>query len=167
MKKYIYNETKGKLEVKIMLKDILKEMRLRVGLKQSDIAEYVGVTPQTYMKWENGKNEPKASNLKKLAECLKVTETELCRGERFHGGNNPIEFMKKTAQYQDFIDEVTFTSVLFDYIQDKKSFLKTLDEELKKIQGFTSEEISNISDEELYGANEYKKHLDRTTGIQG
>ncbi|TXZ23625.1 helix-turn-helix transcriptional regulator, partial [Vibrio cholerae] len=47
--------------MKIMLEDVLKEMREKAGLKQSEVAEYVGVTPQTYMKWENGKNEPKAS----------------------------------------------------------------------------------------------------------
>ncbi|MCG6295771.1 helix-turn-helix transcriptional regulator, partial [Vibrio vulnificus] len=76
--------------MKIMLQDVLKEMREKARLKQSEVAEYVGVTPQTYMKWENGKNEPKASNLKKLAEILNVSEVELCRGERFAQEDDPL-----------------------------------------------------------------------------
>ena len=41
-----------------MLQDVLKDTRLSLNLKQADVAEYVGITTQTYMKWENGKNEP-------------------------------------------------------------------------------------------------------------
>lgn len=59
MKNHMYNCKKETYEMKIMLEDVLKEMREKAGLKQSEVAEYVGVTPQTYMKWENGKNEPK------------------------------------------------------------------------------------------------------------
>lgn len=146
--------------MKIMLEDVLKEMREKAGLKQSEVAEYVGVTPQTYMKWENGKNEPKASNIKKLAEILKVSETELCRGERFYKEDNPIEFMKKTAQYLNLIDEVSFTSILFDCIEDKAAFFKALDKELKEIQGFSGEEVEQLSDDDMYAASTYKKHLD-------
>lgn len=48
-----------------MLQDVLKKTRLSLNLKQADVAEYVGITTQTYMKWENGKNEPKASHVRK------------------------------------------------------------------------------------------------------
>ncbi|NRA94281.1 MAG: helix-turn-helix transcriptional regulator, partial [Psychroserpens sp.] len=67
--------------MEIMLQDVLKETRLSLNLKQADVAEYVGITTQTYMKWENGKNEPKASHVKKLAEILNISEVEICRGE--------------------------------------------------------------------------------------
>lgn len=144
-----------------MLKDVLKEMRERAGLKQSEVAEQVGVTPQTYMKWENGKNEPKASNLRRLAQILNVTEIELCQGELFYQDGNPIEFMKKVAQYQRLLDEVSFTSILFDHIQDKSRFINHMDKELKKTQGFSVDEIDRMTNDELYGAEEHKKAIDR------
>ncbi|MDE1226175.1 helix-turn-helix domain-containing protein [Vibrio aestuarianus] len=149
--------------MKIMLKDVLKEMRERAGLKQSEVAEQVGVTPQTYMKWENGKNEPKASNLRRLAQILNVTEIELCQGELFYQDSNPIEFMKKVAQYQRLLDEVSFTSILFDHIQDKSKFISHMDIELKKTQGFSVDEIDRMTNDELYGAEEHKKAIDQNS----
>lgn len=146
-----------------MLKDVLKEMRERAGLKQSEVAEQVGVTPQTYMKWENGKNEPKASNLRRLAQILNVTEIELCQGELFYQDSNPIEFMKKVAQYQRLLDEVSFTSILFDHIQDKSKFISHMDIELKKTQGFSVDEIDRMTNDELYGAEEHKKAIDQNS----
>lgn len=38
-----------------MLKDVLRKARTELGLKQNEVAEMVGVTQQTYLKWENGK----------------------------------------------------------------------------------------------------------------
>lgn len=125
----MYNQIKGYLGMKIMLKDVLKEMRERKQLKQSEVAEHVGVTAQTYMKWENGKNEPKASDIKKLAEILCVSETEICRGEKFDSDISEIQFMKKTASIMKELDEVTFTSILFEFIKDKKGFMEKLDNE--------------------------------------
>ncbi|WCE32643.1 helix-turn-helix transcriptional regulator [Vibrio sp. SCSIO 43137] len=146
--------------MKIMLQDVLKETREIRGLKQSEIAEYVGVTPQTYMKWENGKNEPKASHLKKLAEILKVSEIEMCRGKRNSESYHPIEFMKNIAKYQRYIDSVTFTSILFDYIEDKSDFIDKLEEEIKSTHGFTGDEIKYLSEDEKISAHGYKKAID-------
>ncbi|EPH5257395.1 helix-turn-helix transcriptional regulator [Vibrio cholerae] len=115
--------------MKIMLKDVLKEMRERKQLKQSEVAEHVGVTAQTYMKWENGKNEPKASDIKKLAEILCVSESEICRGQKFDSDISEIQFMKKTASIMKELDEVTFTSILFEFITDKKGFIEKLEKE--------------------------------------
>ncbi|MFA0672652.1 helix-turn-helix domain-containing protein [Vibrio splendidus] len=144
-----------------MLEDVLKERRENLGLKQKDVAEYVGVTPQTYMKWENGKNEPKASHLKKLAQILNVSEMELCRGALFYKEDDPLEFMKTVSQCADFLDEVTFSHALFNFIQDKKAFLEHLDEELNKLQGFKIRDIPHISNNDLYGANMYKEGIDK------
>lgn len=115
--------------MKIMLKDVLKEMRERKQLKQSEVAEHVGVTAQTYMKWENGKNEPKASDIKKLAEILCVSESEICRGQKFDSDISEIQFMKKTASIMKELDEVTFTSILFEFITDKIGFMEKLEKE--------------------------------------
>lgn len=65
-----------------MLQDVLKTARNKLGLKQNEVAAMVGVTTQTYLKWENGKSEPKISQAGKLAKALKVSEKELCQGDR-------------------------------------------------------------------------------------
>jgi len=127
-----------------VLKDVLKEAREHKNLKQSEVAEYVGVTPQTYMKWENGKNEPKASNVKKLAEILSVTEGEICQGKTFSDSNDPLEFMQKVASIKNYIDDVTFTSILFNCVQDKANFISKLEAAMKKTHGFSAEELNKI-----------------------
>jgi transcriptional regulator with XRE-family HTH domain len=64
-----------------MLNNVIKEARIRRNLKQEEVAEFVNVTVQTYSKWENGKTEPKASQVSKLSEILKVSEKEICNGK--------------------------------------------------------------------------------------
>ena len=65
----------------MMIFDVLKEAREKTNQSQAEVANKVGVTKQTYLKWENGVTEPKASQVNKLAEVLGVTETEICRGK--------------------------------------------------------------------------------------
>ena len=65
-----------------MLKDVLREARTEIGLKQEDVAKAVNVTKQTYLKWENGTTEPKASQVEALARVLKISANEICRGSR-------------------------------------------------------------------------------------
>lgn len=64
-----------------ILKNVIKEARMNKNLKQEDVAAYVGVTVQTYSKWENNKTEPKASQVSKLSKVLKISEREICNGE--------------------------------------------------------------------------------------
>lgn len=65
-----------------MLKSIIKDARLELGLKQDDVAIALGITKQTYLKWENGSTEPKASQIVKLAKTLNLSTDEICTGKR-------------------------------------------------------------------------------------
>jgi len=109
-----------------MLQDVLKESRATLNLKQADIAEYVGVTTQTYMKWENGKNEPKASNVKKLAEILKVTEKEICSGELIKHLDSPVPFMTELSKLKLFVSDIDMMITIFEHVEDEIEFLKAL-----------------------------------------
>jgi transcriptional regulator with XRE-family HTH domain len=66
-----------------MLKDVLKEARNRKGLKQDDVANLIKVAKQTYLKWENGTTEPKASQVSALAKVLEITPNEICNGRLY------------------------------------------------------------------------------------
>lgn len=109
-----------------MLKDVLKEAREARKLKQTDVAEYVGVTPQTYMKWENGKNEPKASNIKLLAEILKVSEGEICKGEVKHFKMDPLEFVRRVGILMNEVPQTEMLIGMHEYINDTEGFISML-----------------------------------------
>ncbi|WP_233902458.1 helix-turn-helix domain-containing protein [Vibrio vulnificus] len=77
----MYDKTKMYQVSEIMIGDVLKEARANTNLSQYDMADKLGVTKQTYMKWENGITEPKATQVSQLAKILKITEAEICRGK--------------------------------------------------------------------------------------
>lgn len=53
--------------------DRLKEMRLRRGLTQTELAQRAGVTKRQIIRWEKGENEPDAWSIGRLAKALDVT----------------------------------------------------------------------------------------------
>ncbi len=48
----------------------LKALRLKSGLSQKQVADFLSVTPQSVSKWEKGEALPSIDFLPKLAECL-------------------------------------------------------------------------------------------------
>ncbi len=50
------------------IKDILKQLRKRCLLSQSDFAEEVGVSFSTVNRWENGRAIPNYKTLKRIKE---------------------------------------------------------------------------------------------------
>ena len=48
----------------------LKELRVKAGLTQTELAILVGVTMISVARWEQGSNAPSEENLKKLKEVL-------------------------------------------------------------------------------------------------
>lgn len=55
----------------------IKELREAAGLKQSELADRMGVRPPSVFKWENGQAQPTAENLLKLADILDTTTDAL------------------------------------------------------------------------------------------
>ena len=55
-----------------MFRQRIRDLRTKKGLKQEEIAELIKVTHQTYQKWEAGKTEPRATQVKELASVLGV-----------------------------------------------------------------------------------------------
>ena len=112
-----------------MLKDVLKDARHRKGLKQEEVASLVKVAKQTYLKWENGTTEPKASQVKDLALVLGITPNEICSGKLY-----------KRYSLEDFIYELTRvqarreleTLKSWKHIQDHERFFHDLDNETEE-----------------------------------
>lgn len=55
----------------------LKELRTSRGLSQKQLGEIIGATYSAVSFWETGINEPKASNVIKLAQYFEVTSDYL------------------------------------------------------------------------------------------
>lgn len=73
----------------------LKAMRMSRGIKQKDVAEYLGLTQPAYNHYESGRSTPDISTLMKLADFYGITVDELVNfdGDPFFGKpikENPV-----------------------------------------------------------------------------
>jgi transcriptional regulator with XRE-family HTH domain len=59
--------------MKILFDKRIRELRIEKGLRQSDIAAQLGVTPATVTRWENKTQEPDYLTLALLAQFFDVT----------------------------------------------------------------------------------------------
>jgi len=107
------------------LKDVIKEARLKKNLKQEEAAKLAGVTVQTYSKWENGKTEPKASQVAIVSKSLNVSTDAICNGKESEK-LEPMEFMKLYSKYSQDINPFDQGMAIWDCIKDDKEFLNTL-----------------------------------------
>ena len=57
----------------LYLSENLKKFRLLKNLTQEDVAEYLGITPQSVSKWERAECYPDITFLFKIAELLKCS----------------------------------------------------------------------------------------------
>lgn len=97
----------------------LKELRLRKGLKQTDLADLLHYSFKNISKWENGKSFPTdPSILNKLAEILDVPVENLIYGE-----DNALENISKNSdkkfRYVGFSLFLIFLLILFFIIYSK------------------------------------------------
>lgn len=122
-----------------VLNNVIKEARIDRSLKQEDVAEYVGVTVQTYSKWENGKTEPKASQVAKLSKILNITEKEICLGKKsinygleeflrkidqFGGGSALMIATYNCSNHEDFFKELEENMHLNEPTKDFKRHIE-------------------------------------------
>lgn len=84
----------------------LKELRLKAGVTQKELANVLGVTGQTLLNWENGIYEPKIAELIKLADYFNVTVDYLIDRPT---SNNEIDLVCRKLRdidKEEFIDFV-------------------------------------------------------------
>ncbi len=55
----------------------IKELRIEKNITQPQLAQKIGVSNGIVSQWENNKNEPKATFIKKLAIALKTSSDYL------------------------------------------------------------------------------------------
>ena len=63
-----------------MLKEAIRHSRIKNGLTQAQLADLIQCSIDTVRRWEQGLREPRAGELRKLAEVLGVSEYALLNG---------------------------------------------------------------------------------------
>ena len=57
----------------------IREIRIRCGMTQQQLAEAIGITPSAVTKWETGSCQPSLENLFKAAAALGCSMDELIK----------------------------------------------------------------------------------------
>lgn len=104
---------------------VIKEARLRKNIKQSTVASEVGVTVQTYIKWEGDETEPKASQVAKLSEILGLPCGSICKGETFNKWEMTA-FMRQFSKVAQAANDFEVGLTIWNNIDDDNTFIKEL-----------------------------------------
>ena len=92
-------------------------LRRQKELKQDELAEMLGVSPQAVSKWENDQTCPDISLLPQLAGILGVTVDELLTGESAHEPSVKIVPAEERKELRDMILRVIVDSHRGDKIR--------------------------------------------------
>jgi transcriptional regulator with XRE-family HTH domain len=104
---------------------VIKESRISKSLKQTTVASEVGVTVQTYIKWENNETEPKASQIAKLSEILKISSNSICRGEADEK-YELTQFMRYFSRLNEKASDFETGISIWEMIESDDEFLKKM-----------------------------------------
>ena len=75
----------------------LRIFRKRAGLTQGELAELIGISEITIRRWELDQRQPRMEEIKKLAEVLHVSETELCNDDVNNSFGARLRALRKRA----------------------------------------------------------------------
>ncbi len=73
---------------------IIKELREKQSLTQSELAQKISVSDKTISKWETGKGLPDISLIEPLSKALNVSVIELMNGEYIVNNNKSCNMLK-------------------------------------------------------------------------
>lgn len=130
------------------MNESLKLLRTQKKLSQNQVAEFLGVSRQMYIKYENGENELSASLIKKLCELYDVSSDSLLGIQLsppkyiYHSLNQLDTMGEKTVPYESypispinlylqkilqlvqnlqFTDKISLLGILANQIQEEKA----------------------------------------------
>ena len=73
---------------------VIKRLREKLKLTQSQLADFLGVSDRTVSKWETGRGFPDIIFLEPLAKILEVSVAELFSGTEIENGNRAANLSK-------------------------------------------------------------------------
>ena len=137
-----------------MFHNSLKRQRLKKGLSQKQVADFLCVSPQSVSKWEKGDALPSIDFLPKLAECLDCDmnlffANEECEGMHFGVLNSFFALMAKVLNTDvNMIEDIyAFVSENPGATEEAINFCKEL-MQYKKVNIRSIRNILNCSEAE-------------------
>ncbi|NCB74967.1 MAG: XRE family transcriptional regulator [Clostridia bacterium] len=91
-------------ERKAMLAEMLRDLRKAKGYQQKEIAELLGISPQTYNGYETGRNEPPIEVLVRFSYLYELPIDILVQKDRQHKENESV--MVTVTKLDEEIDEI-------------------------------------------------------------
>jgi transcriptional regulator with XRE-family HTH domain len=107
--------------------DVIKQARIRKDIKQEDAALLIGVTVQTYSKWENGITEPKASQVALLSDILNVSMQRICCGNESEKLDR-VDFIRRVSKHVQHLSEFEIIETIWQQIEDDTKFIAALNQ---------------------------------------
>lgn len=122
---------------KLLFSSNLSRLIEERNLKQAEIAEYIGVSPQTFNTWVKGIAFPRMGKVQKIADFFNVPKSYLIEE---HPDDTPTYYIKpEAAEAAKELYERDELRVLFDAARDVSEedirYVATLLEKLKKKEG--------------------------------
>jgi len=105
-------------ELKMGFPERLKELRLKKGLTQKEIAEEFGIKQPNYQQWESGKRKPSSKTLEKFANFFGVTMDYLA-GNDEELDNVELLFRMNSKGLTDEEKEI-FKKELIEFMEERK-----------------------------------------------
>lgn len=106
--------------------EILKKLRMKKGVSQQDVADYLEITRQAYSNYENGRREADFETLLKIGEYFEVSVDYLLRGDSAPGpagvmipvlgdvaAGIPIEAVENIIDYEEISREMASSGEYF------------------------------------------------------
>ncbi|TKF20761.1 helix-turn-helix transcriptional regulator [Vibrio genomosp. F6] len=112
--------------INMSIGSVLKDRRINLNIKQEDIAEQMKVTVQTVSKWERDITEPKATQVSKLSQILKISEKEICQGDIQNQRIDPLDFVRRVGILMQHVPHTEMLIGMHKYINDTEGFINML-----------------------------------------
>ena len=91
--------------------NIVRELRIKKGIQQKELALELGISNAAVSNWEKGKSDPSGDRLKKLAEIFNVDEGFILG----YGSDNPSLFVPENPKTSGRSE----TEQIVQYVLDK------------------------------------------------
>ena len=103
----------------------LKELRQQKNLTQAKVADSLGITQQSYARWENGKVTPTPEKLSKIAKFYGVTTDYLLEGQKDDIDLSNVEVLfRMTSDGLTEEEKSLFRKDIIDYINERKKLFE-------------------------------------------
>ncbi|MGT2907790.1 helix-turn-helix domain-containing protein [Streptococcus dentiloxodontae] len=98
----------------------LKELRLKKGLTQKEVAEEFGIKQPNYQQWEAGKRKPTSETLQKFADFFGVSMDYLAGKEEEDELANVELLFRMTSDGLTEEEKAVFREELIEFMKERK-----------------------------------------------